>query len=265
VWGKFCQTHKITSLRPFVSAINNAYLDNKWDALARNHLYNKCIKGLHNQFARSDESKPKKSLSIKSMKQIATTIDKESFEDCRDWAAAVFAFFALLRRSEYTNGALLKKNVSRGKEGIEITITRSKTSNVPQKVAMSRRKDELCPILAYNQYVKVRGKADKDDPFFKEKKDQVIPMSGEKFIHRIRQRYGQVTGKDAKLIAGHSFRRGGATAMAKAGLSTDMIKQQGRWRSTTMPAVYADIQNDRGMRMTPSRQLAERTTARRSK
>ena len=199
------------------------------------------------------------------MKQMATTIDHQSFVDCRDWAAAVFAFFGLLRRSEYSNGALLVKNVIKVKDGIELTITRSKVSNAPQKVAMYHRSDELCPVSAYNNYVKLVGKSINSEPFFKEKKGDSRPMNADRFIDRIRYRFVQATGKSAKSIAGHSFRRGGATAMAKVGLSTDMIQHQGRWRSSSMPVVYSDVQNDRGMRMTPSRQLAEATKVHRSK
>ena len=42
----------------------------------------------------------------------------------------------------------------------------------------------------------------------------------------------------------HSGKRGGATAAASAGLSTDELQCLGHWRSSRMPSKYTDLNTE---------------------
>lgn len=261
VWTMYAQTHKMTSLPSFIAAINSFYLDKEWPELIRNRKFKQTMKSLQNLFARTSNRKPKKSISLQALtKMFCPFKQASSFRDCRDYCASVFAFFGLLRRSEYVDGALLFDQVKKVREGIELKIVRSKTSRAPQIVAIYKRSDDLCPVKAYDRYVQRRGQGNQSEPFFTEEHNRPKPMNGSAFIRRLKKRFTSATGRSSRSISGHSFRRGGATAMAKAGISNEMIQHQGRWKSERMPLIYTDIQNDRSMRMAPSKQLQQATT-----
>ena len=76
------------------------------------------------------------------------------FADARDWCAALFAFYGLLRIKEYTCSGLLHEHVSVHSWGISLAIPFSKTSLVPTAVAIVHRDDELCPVAAHSAYTR---------------------------------------------------------------------------------------------------------------
>ena len=74
------------------------------------------------------------------------------FSDARDWCACLFAFYGLLRIKEYTCSGLLTQHVTVTHWGINLAIPFSKTSLIPTSVAIIRRDDALCPVLAFSAY-----------------------------------------------------------------------------------------------------------------
>ena len=61
-------------------------------------------------------------------------------------------------------------------------------------------------------------------------KGQIIPITYNKFQHRLRELIAKI-GLNPKLFSSHSFRRGGATLAAQAGISSSFIQLMVDWKS----------------------------------
>jgi integrase len=59
-------------------------------------------------------------------------------------------------------------------------------------------------------------------------------------VAHVVKRRCKAAGIDPDLVAGHSLRRGFATAAARAKKPDRMIKRHGRWKSTTMLDRYIE-------------------------
>lgn len=55
-------------------------------------------------------------------------------------------------------------------------------------------------------------------------------LAAKSFVSRVKL-WVEKIGLDPANYSGHSFRRGGATTMARAGVPPEIIQVQGRWRS----------------------------------
>ena len=61
-------------------------------------------------------------------------------------------------------------------------------------------------------------------------------------------------GSDAAQYAGHSFRRGGTSALKLAGVSDSIIQQHGRWRSDVFRD-YIDVEHNIALRLLATQSL----------
>ncbi|KAK0471864.1 hypothetical protein IW261DRAFT_1344115, partial [Armillaria novae-zelandiae] len=89
-----------------------------------------------------------------------------------------------------------------------------------------------CPIAALKALFPNGTTSDPTIPLFPSLDDQSKPISHTFFISAIREALS-ATGYDPSLFAGHSFRRGGASAAAAAGYSDHKIQMLGQWLSDT--------------------------------
>ena len=162
----------------------------------------------------------------------------------RDGALLTTGFGALLRASEI---AALRNSdivfVSRGQEDaqMEIHIRKSKTdpTSKGQTVVIAtppgspfRTDWWMINILTDN---KTRGQT-AETPAFPRSAGIHNPLSKREVAQIVRNRVLQWANLrkvaiNATAYAGHSLRRGGATAMAEAGISGREIQRQGRWKS----------------------------------
>ena len=81
------------------------------------------------------------------------------------------------------------------------------------------------------------------------------PITSGTFTQRIHA-YAAALGKDPTLYAGHSLRRGGATALYIAGVPEAMIQQHGRWKSL---AVRGYLESSVYHQMVPGMLLLKQT------
>jgi integrase len=218
---------------------------------------------MRHYYGPSTVSTPKAALALSDLRSVAPLLDLTAYEDARDWCAFLFAFFALLRINEYMNGGLRHGHVRRTDGGVDITIVSSKTSQHPVTVSIASRGDILCPSSAYDSLLRAIEShhlpADPDTPLFVSRLDdsaqRVEPTTDAELVSRLRFYIGAaLPGSDPSRYAGHSFRRGGATAMLLAGVQPSVIQRHGRWRSDTWRQ-YIDTFDNPAVRLIATRSL----------
>lgn len=174
---------------------------------------------------------------MKNIADICSAIDHFSFAGVRDWCMLTMAFFGLLRIGEYCGGGLRMQDVTLFSWGICICIPFSKTTPHPTEIRIAARgdKDILCPARALRNYIRwvhpTLTNTRAAPLFLKHPTDpSATPVSADAFTQRIHD-FALFLRLDPSRFAGHSLRRGGATALYIAGVPEAIIQQHGRWRS----------------------------------
>ena len=93
-------------------------------------------------------------------------------------------------------------------------------------IVMGVTRDELCPVSAIIDYLRLRG--DRKGTFFLDPNGKMVTKSW--FVEQIRSVLSSV-GAPQHQYAGHSFRIGAATIAAMAGVEDSVIQALGRWHS----------------------------------
>jgi hypothetical protein len=189
-------------------------------------------------------------------------LDRQYFEHARIWCAALLAFFGLLRIGEYCDGALSISDVSAQPYGLDIVIRRSKTSLQPVRISLAARPDALCPVAALRHYASffplLNIPSGPRDPLFVVRcRDgaRLELMKPQHFVEDIRMLIQCLfPSRDLSDFAGHSFRRGGTTAMLQAGVSQVIVQRHGRWRSQAFQR-YLDSVSSPATRVIPTQAL----------
>lgn len=106
-------------------------------------------------------------------------------------------------------------------------------------------------IEALERYLSIRPPSSADDALFKFQDGRLLTRSS--FLNHAKTLLQQVPGIEAHR--GLSFRSGGATALADAGVSAAMIKEAGRWKSDayeryTRPSIHTMMSSTAVMNMT---------------
>jgi hypothetical protein len=184
--------------------------------LPRATLYDRVCKGLRNYYGEHNVSQSRSALSLSDLCCFRAHLDLNSFEGSRNWCAYLFAFFGLLRLREFCSPALTFHDVTPQRYGIDITVAFSKTCLVPVQVVLVRRDDHLCPLAAYQQYVRHIDYRLRlaNSPFFRLTASRTKPLEPSVFIRGLRSLIqSALPDRDPSEFAGHSFRRGGTTSM----------------------------------------------------
>jgi hypothetical protein len=98
----YAHQHRITSLAGFVSAIAHYAMRMGFPDLPRGRTFDRVKAGLLNWFGDTNFSEPARGFTLDDLRAIRSQLDLTVFADARDWCAALFAFFGLLRVREYT-------------------------------------------------------------------------------------------------------------------------------------------------------------------
>ena len=260
----YAATHLVTTIKLFVSALEN--LKYRWwgpnATLPRGRLFTDTMRGIQNYYG-NVVSTSKAALMLEDLLAFALHLDCRYFEHARDWCACLLAFFGLLRVGEYMGGRLRKGDVKIEAGGVSITIMRSKTSNVPAVVSVTARTDSLCPVKALLDYLAffplLRLPQDDGCPLFlsrlRNNRPVIEPMTEADFIASLRVLVRvALPGRDERRYAGHSLRRGGATALALAGVAEAHIQRHGRWTSDAYKA-YIEYAFSPAVRLLATRAL----------
>jgi hypothetical protein len=242
----YATTHKVTSVKTFLSAMahdaRRRFGPNA--VLPRQGLYLQTRTGIEKFYGDTAAPMRKAPVCLDDLCSFARLLPRNTFEGARDWCACLLAFFGLLRIREYMEAGLRVRDVRVAAYGLDIDVLYSKTSLVRATVSVSARGDELCPsraLTAYFAHVRSRGlPARQDDPLFVSfARGTPGPMPADEFIARVRQLYTQAQPDcPPQRYAGHSFRRGGATALKLAGVADSDIQRHGRWKSDAYKAYF---------------------------
>lgn len=148
----YTHQHRITGLPGFVSAIADYARRCGFPDLPRGRTFDRVKAGLLNYYGDTNYSRPARGITVQDLYIIRRHINLDTFADARDWCAALFAFFGLLRVKEYTCSGLKRRHVTEHEWGIDLAVPFSKTSLIPTAVAIVKRDDGLCPVEAHQAY-----------------------------------------------------------------------------------------------------------------
>lgn len=145
----------------------------------------------------------------------------------RDRALLLLGFTGAFRRSELV--ALRVEDLRAVPEGLEVTLTRSKTDQEGQgrKVPIPREASpDVCPVRAVRAWLDRSGIT--AGPIFRaiDRRDRVSPraLSGSgHYVAILIKRSCAAAGVDPRSVSGHSLRAGLVTAALKAGASTKAV------------------------------------------
>jgi hypothetical protein len=262
VMSVYADSHKITTAPLFISALAH-YTRLVFNAdLPRNRLYQETRRGLDNFYGNTNVSTHKTALTQADLVEFDRQLDTRYFEHARDWCACLLAFFGLLRINEYMNSGLRMRHVTLTAYSVDITVYRSKTTHIEAVVSITARGDTLCPVRALSHYLgffkALHLPHRPEDPLFVTRLQDgtsVVSMSTDEFITRVRALITSAfPDRDATRYAGHSFRRGGASALQLAGVPAALIQRHGRWTSDAY-RTYIDSVNSPAMRLLATRSL----------
>ena len=165
-----------------------------------------------------------------------------SLLDRRDRALILLGFAAALRRSELVG--LRVADVRFEEEGLVLTLRRSKTNHEGrlETIAVAYGSEPgTCPVRALRAWLAAARLG--DGPLFVGLTPQGglrTAALGDRMVAHVVKRRCKAAGIDPDEIAGHSLRRGFATAAARAKKPDRMIKRHGRWKSTAMLDRYIE-------------------------
>lgn len=163
----------------------------------------------------------------------------------RDRALILIGFAGAFRRSELV--ALQYEDIAFVKEGLTLTITRSKTDQIGKgrKVGVPYARSHACPVKALTAWLAL-ARIDSGPVFRIVRKGGAIgtvALSAQSVATVVKE-YAARAGLPADQYAGHSLRAGLITSAAKAGVSSWKIREQTGHKSDAMLQRYirdADI------------------------
>ena len=253
----YAQQHRVTGLAGFVSAVAHHAMRMGHPDLPRGRTFDRVKAGILNWYGHDNVAQPARGFTLQDLHAIRPHLDLRVFADARDWCAALFAFFGLLRIKEYTCAGLLREHVSVQPWGISLAIPFSKTSLIPAAVAIIRRDDGLCPVAAHRAYSRLLPAhlRRKTAPYFLHDAATAAPLTDLTFIRHVRRWVRDLLHASPTEYSGHSFRRGGTTALQMAGVPESTIASHGRWKSLAYRS-YFDVQFNLQLRLAATAQLS---------
>lgn len=193
-------------------------------------------------------AKPKKKKEPVTVEMLAALVQSSdgSLADLRLIAMAILAFAAFLRCDELVK--LRCCDVLFNPSGLSINLPRSKTDQYREgsSVLIAPSGTSTCPVAMLKQYcTKAAVELTSENFLFrgivKTRKGERLRNSGHISYTRVRELILQrlkKLGYDASKFGMHSFRAGGATAAANAGVPDRLFKRHGRWRSESAKDGY---------------------------
>jgi hypothetical protein len=118
-----------------------------------------------------------------------------------------------------------------------LTLPRDKTSSSPVEVHIAATHTATCPVDAMVRYLAYWRDIPPDAPLFEWMNGQSLSQRG--LIVSMQKLLRAAGVPNAEQYTGHSFRRGGATAMARSHTPMHVLKKAGRW-SSNAAQLYID-------------------------
>jgi site-specific recombinase XerD len=158
----------------------------------------------------------------------------------RDRALLLVGFAGFLRRSELV--ALDVDDLVEVPEGLEVLVRRSQTDQQGEGAVLAipyGQHAATCPVRAWRAWLAAAGIS--DGPAFRAVDRHGNVGTGrlsDRTVARVVKRAAERAGLDPAEFSGHSLRSGLAVAAAQAGVTEQLIMEQGRWKSPTVVRTY---------------------------
>ena len=230
------------SIITYASAMAQATLSAIGINLASHFIYKKLTKSIRRQRL-PDSRLPVTKGVLQSLTSATPSVCNTAFEASMFNAAFSLAFHGLLRVSEfcstrstlsYIRAQHLKVSQDGKQTALKLTIPHSKNDQLHHSAtlrlhSLGQEHKDICPVRLMLSYLQVRPAFQNDQPLFLHLDRS--PLTENQFAHVFRAclDFAQVPG--VRAYSSHSFRIGGATALAAQGIEEEQIKQAGRWRS----------------------------------
>jgi hypothetical protein len=227
----------------------------------RSPVKKQCSKGVQN-LSRNPVSQDPIRLSLlrefkRFLKDPEGPLGVSSFDGHMVWTSFLFAFFGLMRVSEYTD-KLLRKHLVLERDCVRLELIGTK--NCPNRssfVVLSRMLDlSICPVEACRLFLKARDSVFPSDVslFRFSNGDRYSP----KEVNGLISRLATMTNQSHLRLSSHSLRIGGASEAARAGVHPRIIQLMGRWSSDCFMRYIRSEESDvlRAQRAMASGQVA---------
>ncbi|XP_048237153.1 uncharacterized protein LOC125379160 [Haliotis rufescens] len=186
--------------------------------------------------------KKKEPVTCDTLKKLVSISGKTpSLLDLRFLTMSLLSFAGFFRFSEVVN---IRRSNIKFKDGfMSIFVENSKTDvyRDGRHVLIAATGSDLCPVNMLNRYLIAGNVAETSNEYiFRQlsfcKSVQKYVLKGQKPLSYTRAREifiekFKLIGEDVKKVGLHSFRSGGATAAANAGVTDRLFKRHGRWAS----------------------------------
>jgi hypothetical protein len=208
-------------------------------------LLNRVLRGISLK-PRISVVKPRLPVTTELLARFREILDLSSPDDILFWAVCCTGTYGLLRSGEIFGSSLEKKPGLRRSDvllvsnhEVQLVVRQSKTDRKKQgaTITLYSNGTASCPVEAFTRYWNRLGRLlNQHSPLFC--LDHGTSLDKDLFVQMLRLVVAKL-GLNPSDYSGHSFRRGGATSLAAAGVPAAMIKQMGRWKSLAYQ-VYID-------------------------
>ena len=222
-----------------LAAIAVAHRDAGLESPTEHGMVKRTLAGIRREMGTAQNQKA--ALLVEDLRRILAPLGV-SLLDRRDRALILLGFAAALRRSELVG--LRCEDVRFEEEGLVLTLRRSKTNQEGrlETIAVASGSElGTCPVRALRAWLAAAENV--DGPLFV----GLTPQGGlreaalgDRMVAHVVKRRCRAVGIDPLAVAGHSLRRGFATAAARAKKPDRMIKRHGRWKSIAMLDRYIE-------------------------
>ena len=203
------------------------------------------LKLVQKGIARLKKHQPKQALPVtpEILEDIHKKLDLNLIDDASFWAALLFGFFLMARKSNLvpdtvskfdSSKHLCRRDVLSSDNLILVSLKWSKTNQLGDRQhfvpLLTMHQSALCPVKAFNNLIRLVP-GNPQDPLFCMRKDKkLVPLTYKVMQDKLKYLIG-VSGRVPQAYSSHSLRRGGATFAAAAGVPRHCIQQVGDWKS----------------------------------
>ena len=203
--------------------------------------------------------KRKSPVTVDMLRRIRAHLNLDTLADATMWASILVAFFAFLRKANYTvtnessfdveDDLTLSKLIRKqGRYGLRLTKTKTVQFGERDVVIwLPKLNNSLCPQRAVDNMIKLRQSLSPDAPLFTPREGKALTK---RYFSTRFKALLKLAGEDTTIVTPHSLRRGGATFALECGVPPICIKLQGDWASDAwlLYAVLTDNLKEKTLR-----------------
>ncbi|KAK3249221.1 hypothetical protein CYMTET_41342 [Cymbomonas tetramitiformis] len=237
------------TIKSYLAGVRSLHLQQgvEWTPVAHRFRVAAALQGVRRQWDRP--AKPVMPITLRDLARMAEFADMESITGLALWAAILVGFYGLFRKDNLTvgksqawnaRGALVREDVLFAEDGdvVWIRVRHSKTIQCGERYhwvpLVAVPGSRLCPVEALRRLMLATEGLPDEAPLFqvegRGKRGALVPMAHAALVAGLKSLAVQV-GLDPARYAGHSLRRGVATAAMRLKVEKLYIKLQGDWKS----------------------------------